>query len=55
MTIVIRLILGILSFTLDFRACFTKLTHQYFNAEIDGCERIRRIAGGDFSFSDQPR
>ncbi len=28
---------------------------RYFNAETDGCERIRRIADGDFSFSKQPR
>ena len=28
---------------------------QYFNAEVDGCERIRQIADGDFSFSSQPR
>ncbi|MBS9719020.1 hypothetical protein J4E70_18970 [Pseudohalocynthiibacter aestuariivivens] len=28
---------------------------QYFNAEVDGCERIRQIADGNFSFTDQPR
>jgi hypothetical protein len=28
---------------------------QYFDSEPDGCERIRRIATGDFTFSDQLR
>lgn len=27
---------------------------RFFNADPDGCERIRRIAAGDFSFSRQP-
>jgi hypothetical protein len=34
---------------------FATNSWQYFDAEADGCERIRRIADGEFSFSDQPR